>query len=129
MLIHTLYIELQLLVPFSVIRLDGSVPQKYGLRLNMDEKYRVLKKELSTLTNIPSQQILLVEIVGPVVKVTVLLQIFGQVKIVLQFEILGIIFCQFFIQCSSFFTLGGHGHLRSRSYEGQGLIFINHLTC
>ena len=95
MLIHTLYIELQLLVPFSVIRLDGSVPQKYGLRLNMDEKYRVLKKELSTLTNIPSQQILLVEIVGPVVKVTVLLQIFGQVKIVLQFEILGIFFVTF----------------------------------
>jgi len=129
LLIHTLYIELQLLVPFSVIRLDGSVPQKYGLRLNMDEKYRVLKKELSTLTNIPSQQILLVEIVGPVVKVTVLLQIFGQVKLVLQFGILGILFCHIFIQCSSFFTLGGHGHLRSRSYEGQGLIFINHLTC
>ena len=39
------------------------------------------------------------------------------------------IFCHIFIQCSSFFTLGGHGHLRSRSYEGQGLIFINHLTC
>lgn len=53
-----------------MICLDGSVPQKYGLRLNMDEKYKVLKKELSVLTDIPAEQILLVEIMGPVVKVT-----------------------------------------------------------
>ncbi|KAJ8312078.1 hypothetical protein KUTeg_009451 [Tegillarca granosa] len=50
------------------IRLDGSVPVKYGLRLNMDEKYKTLKKELSELTNIPSDQILFVEIMGPIVK-------------------------------------------------------------
>lgn len=54
----------------TVLRLDGSVPVKYGLRLNMDEKYKALKKELSSLADIPPEQILLVEIVGPVVKVT-----------------------------------------------------------
>ncbi|XP_060562624.1 ubiquitin carboxyl-terminal hydrolase 32-like [Ruditapes philippinarum] len=51
-----------------VMRLDGSVPVKYGLRLNMDEKYKALKKELSKLADISPEQILLVEIVGPVVK-------------------------------------------------------------
>lgn len=50
-------------------RLDGSVPIKYGIRLNMDEKYKVLKKELSQLTSIPVDQILFVEIMGPIVKV------------------------------------------------------------
>lgn len=55
-------------IEIIVIRLDGSVPVKYGLRLNMDEKYRALKRELSSLTTVPAEQILLVEIVGPVVK-------------------------------------------------------------
>ena len=54
----------------AVNRLDGSVPVKYGLRLNMDEKYKTLKQELSTLSNIPAEQLLLVEILGPIVKVT-----------------------------------------------------------
>jgi hypothetical protein len=35
----------------------------------MDEKYKALKKELSKLADISPEQILLVEIVGPVVKV------------------------------------------------------------
>ncbi|XP_062601497.1 ubiquitin carboxyl-terminal hydrolase 32-like isoform X2 [Saccostrea cucullata] len=51
-----------------VTRLDGSVPVKYGIRLNMDEKYKALKKELSSLTGIPPGQILFVEIMGPIVK-------------------------------------------------------------
>lgn len=51
-----------------VNRLDGSTPVKYGLRLNMDEKYKALKQELSTLSGIPADQLLLVEIVGPIVK-------------------------------------------------------------
>ena len=54
---------------FSVMRLDGSTPTKYGLRLNMDEKYKGLKKQLSQLTSIPMPQILLVEIFGALVKV------------------------------------------------------------
>lgn len=53
----------------AVTRLDGSVPIKYGIRLNMDEKYKALKKELSRLTSIPPDQILFVEIMGPIVKV------------------------------------------------------------
>ena len=55
---------------YLVMTLDGSVPIKYGVRLNMDEKYRMLKKALSELTDIPTNQILLVEILGPVVKVS-----------------------------------------------------------
>ncbi|XP_052268914.1 ubiquitin carboxyl-terminal hydrolase 32-like isoform X1 [Dreissena polymorpha] len=51
-----------------VMRLNGEVPVKYGLRLNMDDKYKVLKKELSSLCDIPIYQLLLVEISGPVVK-------------------------------------------------------------
>lgn len=35
----------------------------------MDEKYKALKKELSRLTSIPPDQILFVEIMGPIVKV------------------------------------------------------------
>lgn len=52
-----------------MIRLDGSVPIKYGLRLSMDEKYKALKKELGDLSNIPTNQILFVEVMGPIVKV------------------------------------------------------------
>ncbi|XP_071094049.1 ubiquitin carboxyl-terminal hydrolase 32-like isoform X1 [Haliotis cracherodii] len=51
-----------------VNRLEGSVPVKYGLRLNMDEKYKTLKKELSSLATIPPEQILFVEVLGPIVK-------------------------------------------------------------
>ncbi|XP_074640674.1 ubiquitin carboxyl-terminal hydrolase 32-like [Tubulanus polymorphus] len=51
-----------------VMKLDGSVPVKYGLRLNMDEKYKTLKKQLSLLSDIPQEQLLLVEIYGATVK-------------------------------------------------------------
>lgn len=54
---------------FTVNRLDGSVPVKYGLRLNMDEKYKALKRELCSLSGIPVEQLLLVEVLGPIVKV------------------------------------------------------------
>ncbi|XP_064618756.1 ubiquitin carboxyl-terminal hydrolase 32-like [Lineus longissimus] len=51
-----------------MIKLDGSVPVKYGLRLNMDEKYKTLKKQLSEHSNIPFNRILLVELFGAVIK-------------------------------------------------------------
>ncbi len=54
------------------MRLDGRVPIKYGLRLNMDEKYKALKKQLSLLSSIPPSQVLLVEIFGALVKVNIL---------------------------------------------------------
>lgn len=53
----------------SVMRLDGSTPTKFGLRLNMEEKYCGLKHHLNKLSGIPACQLLLVEILGAQVKV------------------------------------------------------------
>lgn len=49
-------------VVFVVIKLDGSTPVRYGLRLNMDEKYTGLKKQLSELCSLKPEQILLAEV-------------------------------------------------------------------
>ncbi|XP_055004073.1 ubiquitin carboxyl-terminal hydrolase 32 isoform X2 [Boleophthalmus pectinirostris] len=46
----------------TVIKLDGSTPVRFGLRLNMDEKYTGLKKQLSELCNLKPEQILLAEV-------------------------------------------------------------------
>uniref|UniRef100_A0A673LDD8 Ubiquitin carboxyl-terminal hydrolase n=1 Tax=Sinocyclocheilus rhinocerous TaxID=307959 RepID=A0A673LDD8_9TELE len=46
----------------TVIKLDGSTPVRYGLRLNMDEKYMGLKKQLSELCSLKPEQILLAEV-------------------------------------------------------------------
>nr|XP_048302697.1 ubiquitin carboxyl-terminal hydrolase 32 isoform X3 [Myodes glareolus] len=46
----------------TVIKLDGTTPIRYGLRLNMDEKYTGLKKQLSDLCGLKSEQILLAEV-------------------------------------------------------------------
>ncbi|XP_034723885.1 ubiquitin carboxyl-terminal hydrolase 32 isoform X5 [Etheostoma cragini] len=46
----------------TVIKLDGSTPVRYGLRLNMDEKYTGLKKQLSELCSLKPEQILLAEV-------------------------------------------------------------------
>ncbi|ELT99007.1 hypothetical protein CAPTEDRAFT_129894 [Capitella teleta] len=51
-----------------VIRLNGSKPVRYGLRLNLDEKYSGLKQSLSELSGIPALQLLIVEIQGALVK-------------------------------------------------------------
>lgn len=66
---YIFYINLFFKNHTTVNRLNGSVPVKYGLRLNMDEKYKALKRELSLLSGIPAEQLLLVEIQGPIVKV------------------------------------------------------------
>ncbi|KAI1231743.1 hypothetical protein IHE44_0007375 [Lamprotornis superbus] len=50
------------LFPFKVIKLDGTTPVRYGLRLNMDEKYTGLKKQLSELCGLKPEQILLAEV-------------------------------------------------------------------
>lgn len=47
---------------FVVIKLEGSTPVRYGLRLNMDEKYMGLKKQLSELCSLKPEQILLTEV-------------------------------------------------------------------
>ncbi|XP_074869930.1 ubiquitin carboxyl-terminal hydrolase 32 isoform X2 [Carettochelys insculpta] len=46
----------------TVIKLDGTTPVRYGLRLNMDEKYTGLKKQLSELCGLKPEQILLGEV-------------------------------------------------------------------
>uniref|UniRef100_A0A672QVL1 ubiquitinyl hydrolase 1 n=1 Tax=Sinocyclocheilus grahami TaxID=75366 RepID=A0A672QVL1_SINGR len=46
----------------TVIKLDGSTPVRYGLRLNMDEKYMGLKKQLGELCSLKPEQILLAEV-------------------------------------------------------------------
>ncbi|XP_062328553.1 ubiquitin carboxyl-terminal hydrolase 32 isoform X2 [Osmerus eperlanus] len=46
----------------TVIKLDGSTPVRFGLRLNMDEKYTGLKKQLSELCSLKPEQILLAEV-------------------------------------------------------------------
>ncbi|XP_077995197.1 ubiquitin carboxyl-terminal hydrolase 32-like isoform X2 [Glandiceps talaboti] len=51
-----------------VIRLDGSIPKKYGLRLNMEDKYKDLKQNLSGLCDLTPQQILLVEVFGAMIR-------------------------------------------------------------
>ncbi|XP_071850144.1 ubiquitin carboxyl-terminal hydrolase 32-like isoform X3 [Apostichopus japonicus] len=55
-------------IEIIVVRIDGSVPLKYGLRLNLDDKYRTLKRELAELCNLSAEQLLLVEIAGAMVK-------------------------------------------------------------
>ncbi|KAK1157595.1 ubiquitin carboxyl-terminal hydrolase 32-like [Acipenser oxyrinchus oxyrinchus] len=52
----------------TVIKLDGSTPIRYGLRLNMDEKYTGLKKQLSELCILKPEQILLAEVYGSNIK-------------------------------------------------------------
>ncbi|XP_018105104.1 ubiquitin carboxyl-terminal hydrolase 32 isoform X1 [Xenopus laevis] len=52
----------------TVIKLDGTTPVRYGLRLNMDEKYTGLKKQLSDLCGLKPEQILLAEVHGSNIK-------------------------------------------------------------
>ena len=66
-------------VLFLVIKLDGSTPVRYGLRLNMDEKYTGLKKQLSELCSLKPEQILLAEVHTSNIKV--LTQIHGSHKV------------------------------------------------
>lgn len=56
----------------TVIKLDGTTPVRYGLRLNMDEKYTGLKKQLSELCSLKPEQILLAEVHTSNIKVGVL---------------------------------------------------------
>ncbi|XP_030848149.1 ubiquitin carboxyl-terminal hydrolase 32 isoform X3 [Strongylocentrotus purpuratus] len=55
-------------VEIVVVRLDGSVPVKYGLRLNTDDKYKSLKKQLADLCDMGSDQLVLAEIGGAMVR-------------------------------------------------------------
>ena len=54
-----------------VVRLDGSQPVRYGIKVEVDDKYRSLKQSLANLCGVPSSKLLLVEICGSVVRVRV----------------------------------------------------------
>lgn len=53
----------------TVIKLDGSVPVKYGLRLNSDSRYYDVKQQLHLLTSIPPHQMMLSELANGQIKV------------------------------------------------------------
>jgi len=62
-----------MLLMFTVVRLNQPHAVKYGLCLNMDEKYRSLKKQLSVLCGVPASRLLLVEVYGTLVRVSLCL--------------------------------------------------------
>lgn len=49
-----------------MILLDGSVPVKYGIRLNSEGRYCDLQEALSKLCGIDAKQLLIAEINGPI---------------------------------------------------------------
>ncbi|KAG8233419.1 hypothetical protein J437_LFUL013413, partial [Ladona fulva] len=51
-----------------MVRLDGSMPIMYGLRLNMDEKYSAIKDHLSPLCGISAHNLRLAEVSGAQIK-------------------------------------------------------------
>ncbi|KAL7986941.1 hypothetical protein Chor_005860 [Crotalus horridus] len=57
-------------IEIIVTKLDGTTPVRYGLRLNMDEKYSDLKKHLSELCALKPDQILLAEVHSSNIKST-----------------------------------------------------------
>ncbi|XP_046459200.1 ubiquitin carboxyl-terminal hydrolase 32-like isoform X2 [Daphnia pulex] len=55
-------------VEVVVVRLDGSVPVKYGLRLPMDATYLLLKERLAALCQVSYDHLLLAEVSGAMIK-------------------------------------------------------------
>lgn len=53
-----------------MIKLDGTVPVKYGLRMNADDKHSVVKSKLSMLSGISANNLKLAEIIGAQIKVS-----------------------------------------------------------
>ena len=54
----------------AVVRLDGSQPVRYGVKLEIDEKYRALRQSLADLTGIRKSNLLLVEMYGSMIRVS-----------------------------------------------------------
>ncbi|KAK4012122.1 hypothetical protein OUZ56_021219 [Daphnia magna] len=55
-------------VEVVVLRLDGSLPVKYGLRLPMDATYLLLKERLASLCQISPDHLLFAEVSGAMIK-------------------------------------------------------------
>ena len=51
------------------MRLDGSQPIRYGIKMELDDKYRRLKEIVSELCGIPSSNLRLAEVYGAMLKV------------------------------------------------------------
>ncbi|KAM3956800.1 LOW QUALITY PROTEIN: ubiquitin specific protease 32 [Aphomia sociella] len=64
MLSLPLPVEASVRCDLRVIRLDGSVPIKYGVRVNSEGTYLDLKNKLSELCGIPADSLLIVELAG-----------------------------------------------------------------
>lgn len=60
----------------AVMRLDGSQPIRYGIKMELDDKYRRLKEMVSELCTIPSSNLRLAEVYGAMVKVHTHVQLF-----------------------------------------------------
>ena len=56
-----------LIIPLLVVRLNGSQPVRYSLKLELDAKYRLLREELAQLSGI--YRMLLVDVFGGIVRV------------------------------------------------------------
>ncbi len=53
-----------------MVLLDGSQPLRYGLKLELDDKYRQLKRAVCDLSGLEPADILLVEVYGGIVRVS-----------------------------------------------------------
>lgn len=53
-----------------VMFLDGRQPVRYGLKLEIDEKYRQLKDELEKLCGVPAARLLMVEVYASNIRVS-----------------------------------------------------------
>ena len=53
------------------MRLEGSQPVRYGIKMELDDKYRRLKEMVSDLCGVPPSNLRLAEVYGAMVKVSV----------------------------------------------------------
>jgi len=79
--------EISFLIMHVVVKLDGSVPVKYGMRLNMDSKYSAVKEHLSQLTGLPACKLTLAEVASAQLKVNYSISEIGVIYILLLLQI------------------------------------------
>ena len=69
---QSLHLNFYYLFIFIVFFLEGGKARKYGVLLEQEATVKILKKALSELSNIPMENLMLVEVVGPTIKVCLL---------------------------------------------------------
>ena len=92
---------------YAVVRLDGSQPVRYGVKLEIDEKYRALRQSLADLTGIRKSNLLLVEMYGSMIRVSQFpkLQNWNQ-SFNKYSELLYVMICLFTCLCFVWFMVG-----------------------